>query len=72
MCLERLEYNEEVKGQVEPRGIVDNRLAEMQLRVLWQEILERLHSVELVGEPVHTASCFVKGYRELPVRLRVS
>jgi cytochrome P450 len=47
-----------------------NRLAEMQLRVLWEEILERFHTVEVVGEPVRTASCFVKGYTELPVRLR--
>ena len=47
-----------------------NRLAEMQLRVLWEEILKRFHSVELVGEPVRVRSNFVRGYSELPVRLR--
>ncbi len=46
-----------------------NRVAEMQLRILWEEILERFHSVELVGEPVRVKSPFVKGYLELPVQL---
>ena len=46
-----------------------NRLAEMQLRVLWEEILQRFHKVEVVGEPVRIYSSFVKGYTELPVRL---
>ena len=46
-----------------------NRVAEMQLRILWEEILERFHTVELVGDPVRVKSPFVKGYTELPVRL---
>jgi cytochrome P450 len=46
-----------------------NRLAEMQLRTLWEEILNRFHTVEVVGEPVRVRSSFVKGYAELPVRL---
>lgn len=46
-----------------------NRLAEMQLRVLWEEILARFERVEVVGPPVRTPSVFVKGYTELPVRL---
>ncbi len=46
-----------------------NRLAEMQLRVLWEEIMKRFHKVEVVGEPKRTLSSFVKGYTELPVRL---
>lgn len=44
-----------------------NRLAEMQLRTIWEEILARFERVELVGEPVRVASNFVKGYEELPV-----
>ena len=47
-----------------------NRLAEMQLRVLWEEILTRFHTVEVVGKPVTVHSNFVKGYSELPVILR--
>jgi cytochrome P450 len=46
-----------------------NRLAEMQLRVVWEEILRRFRQVEVTGEPVRVCSNFVKGYAELPVRL---
>ena len=46
-----------------------NRLAEMQLRVLWEEIMRRFHRIEVVGEPVRTLSSFVKGYTQLPVRV---
>ena len=44
-----------------------NRLAEMQLRILWEEILARFERVEVVGEPVRVHSNFVMGYKELPV-----
>ena len=46
-----------------------NRLAEMQLRVLWEEIMQRFERIEVVGEPVRVESNFVRGYSELPVRL---
>jgi len=46
-----------------------NRLAEMQLRILWEEILQRFEKVELVGEAVRTQSNFVRGYTHLPVVL---
>ncbi|MCZ6617002.1 MAG: cytochrome P450 [Gammaproteobacteria bacterium] len=46
-----------------------NRLAEMQLRIVWEEILQRFHTVEVVGEPVRIRSSFVKGFSDLPVRL---
>ena len=44
-----------------------NRLAEMQLRTVWEEILKRFESIEVVGDPVRVQSFFVKGYAELPV-----
>jgi cytochrome P450 len=44
-----------------------NRLAEMQLRILWEEILQRFRSVEVVGKPVRVHSNFVRGYSDLPV-----
>ena len=47
-----------------------NRLAEMQLRIVWEEILQRFESVEVVGEPQRVRSNFVRGYSELPVRLQ--
>ncbi|MGZ5938466.1 MAG: cytochrome P450, partial [Rhizomicrobium sp.] len=42
-------------------------LAELQLTIIWEEILKRFPSVELVGEPTRTHSIFVKGYETLPV-----
>ena len=48
---------------------VGNRLAEMQLRIVWEEILKRWHKIEVVGEPKRVASAFVKGYETLPVRI---
>ncbi len=47
-----------------------NRLAELQLRVLWEEILERFEKIELQEEPSRTFSSFVKGYTHLPVKVR--
>ena len=49
---------------------VGNRLAEMQLRILWEEILPRFSAIEVVGPPVRTKSNFVRGFTELPVQLR--
>jgi cytochrome P450 len=46
-----------------------SRLAEMQLRILWEEILERYREVEVVGEPIRVRSNFVKGFEKLPVRV---
>jgi cytochrome P450 len=48
---------------------VGNRLAEMQLRVVWEEILKRWDFVEVVEEPRRVRSSFVKGYETLPVRI---
>jgi cytochrome P450 len=46
-----------------------NRVAEMQLRILWEEILNRFEHVEVVGEPERVLSNFVLGYTNLPVIL---
>ena len=46
-----------------------NRLAEMQLRVLWEEITARFRQVEVVAAPERVRSNFVRGYKSLPVRL---
>jgi cytochrome P450 len=48
---------------------VGSRLAEMQLRVIWEEILKRFPVVEVVGAPERVYSTFVRGYRSLPVRI---
>jgi cytochrome P450 len=46
-----------------------NRLAEMQLRILWEEIMARFAFVEVVGEPVRLPSNFIHGFTDLPVRV---
>lgn len=46
-----------------------NRLAEMQLRILWEEIMLRFHKIEVMAEPERVRSNFVRGYKHLPVRL---
>jgi cytochrome P450 len=48
---------------------VGNRLAELQLKILWEEILKRFPSIEVVGEPKRVFSSFVRGFASLPVRL---
>ena len=48
---------------------VGNRLAEMQLKILWEEILVRFPVIEVVGEPVRVRSTFVRGFTRLPVRI---
>jgi cytochrome P450 len=46
-----------------------SRMAELQLRVLWEEISKHFRMVEVVGEPVRVPSPFVKGFLELPVQV---
>lgn len=46
-----------------------NRAAELQLRVLWEEILKRFDRIEIAGEPVRGQSNFILGYDRLPVRI---
>ncbi|MDX2235711.1 MAG: cytochrome P450 [Hyphomonadaceae bacterium] len=49
---------------------VGNRLAEMQLRIVWEEILKRFQHIELLEEPRRVHSSFVKGYEQMMVRVR--
>jgi cytochrome P450 len=48
---------------------VGNRLAEMQIRILWEEILLRRLDIQVVREPERVSSNFVHGYSALPVRI---
>jgi len=48
---------------------VGNRLAELQLRIMWEEILARFPVIEVLDEPVRVKSNFVRGYAKLPVRI---
>lgn len=46
-----------------------NRLAELQLRVLWEEIMKRFDRVELVGDVERLPNNFIRGIKDVPVRL---
>jgi cytochrome P450 len=46
---------------------VGNRLAELQLKIIWEEILARFPRIEVTGPPRRVYSSFVKGYEHLPV-----
>ena len=45
------------------------RLAELQLKIIWEEILKRFERIEVADEPRRVYSSFVKGYETLPVRI---
>ncbi|MBV9420549.1 MAG: cytochrome P450 [Alphaproteobacteria bacterium] len=46
---------------------VGNRLAELQLQIIWEEIMKRFPVIEMVSEPKRSYSTFVKGYEKLMV-----
>jgi cytochrome P450 len=48
---------------------VGMRLAELQLKIIWEEIMKRFDSIEVVGEPERVYSSFIRGYTTLPVRI---
>jgi cytochrome P450 len=48
---------------------VGMRLAELQLKIVWQEMLKRFDTIEVVGEPKRVYSSFVRGIESLPVRI---
>jgi cytochrome P450 len=48
---------------------VGMRLAELQLKIIWEEIMKRFDKIEVVDEPKRVYSSFVKGYETLPVRI---
>ena len=45
------------------------RIGELQLRILWEEMLDRFKSIEVMGAPTKVNSNFVHGYTDLPVRV---
>ncbi len=48
---------------------VGKHLAEMQLKILWEEILQRGWTIEVLGEPKRVFSSFIHGFTELRVRI---
>jgi cytochrome P450 len=48
---------------------VGNRLAELQLTILWEEVLKRRLAIEMIDEPKRIYSSFIHGISELKVRV---
>ena len=48
---------------------VGDRLAELQLQILWEEILKRNIQFEIRGEPERIYSNFIRGIKHLPVSI---
>jgi len=47
-----------------------NRLAELQLQILWQEMLKRFDKIEVMEMPTLNHSSFVKGYTKMIVKIK--
>ncbi len=48
---------------------IGDRLADLQLAILWEEILKRDLQIEVLGEPVRSVSNFIRGIKKLPIRI---
>jgi len=48
---------------------VGDRLADLQLAILWEEILKRDLRIKVLDEPTRLANNFIRGIRKLPVRI---
>jgi len=48
---------------------VGNRMAEMQLRIVWEEILKRFPVIEVVGEPRRATTSFLRAYQSMTARI---
>ena len=46
------------------------RVAELQLRILWQQILDQFESIELIEPPTRLSSNFINGYSRMMVRAK--
>lgn len=51
---------------------IGQHLARMEMRLLWEELLPRLSSIELNGEPKRMESSFVCGPKTIPVRYKMT
>jgi cytochrome P450 len=55
-----------------PHVCLGQHLGRMEMRIFWEELLPRLESLELAGEPSLTAATFVGGPKHVPIRYRLN
>jgi cytochrome P450 len=68
--IERLQVRRHLAFGIGIHHCLGSRLAELQLRIIWEEILKRFSAIEMTGEPRRVYSSFIRGYEYLPVRVR--
>lgn len=54
-----------------PHMCIGQHLARLELKIFWEELLKRVDSVELAGEPILTAATFVGGPKNVPIRYKM-
>jgi cytochrome P450 len=59
-------------GKAGPHVCLGNNLAKMEVRLMFEELIPRLESIELAGEVTRVRSNFVNGIKKFPVRVRLS
>ena len=67
--IDRARPNQHLSFGIGIHRCVGNRLAEMQLAILWEEILKRRMTIEAMGEPRRVYANFIRGIEALPVRI---
>jgi len=55
-----------------PHVCIGQHLGRMEMRILWEELLPRLESVELAGTPSYSNSTFVSGPKHVPIRFKMN
>lgn len=67
--IDRAKPREHLSFGVGVHHCIGSRLAELQLKILWEEILARFTTIEVVAEPIRIRSFHVRGFSKLPVRI---
>ena len=67
-------YGAYTSFRVEGGGVrgLDLHLARLEMRILFETLLDRIEAVELAGEPARAKSTFVGGLKTLPLRFWAS
>ncbi|MEJ2131740.1 MAG: cytochrome P450 [Gammaproteobacteria bacterium] len=55
-----------------PHQCLGNLLARMELRIMYTQLLPRVESIELAGDPEFLQASFVHGVKHLPIRFKLA
>ena len=66
------EKNQQIAFGFGAHVCLGQHLARMEMRILMEELLPRLESLELAGEPARVESVFVGGLKRLPIRFEIA